>query len=38
MKLFVGMDVSSKDMKACSMMEATTVYSWHPTMFFHEEA
>ena len=79
MKLFVGIDVSSKDMKACVMnidgetldsltvnndlngasylrdqivnlaqkhsiqeiqigMEATSVYSWHPAMFFHEDA
>lgn len=77
MKLFVGIDVSSQDMKACVMniegetltaftvqnnltgashlrdqiveiaqknsiseihigMEATSVYSWHPAMFFHE--
>lgn len=78
MKLFVGIDVSSQDMKACVMnldgetlssltvennltgasylrnqivdiarknliqeiqigMEATSVYSWHPAMFFHED-
>lgn len=78
MKLFVGIDVSSQDMKACIMsfdgetlasltvdnnligasylrdqivdiaqkhviqeivigMEATSVYSWHPAMFFHED-
>ncbi|MEN0648039.1 IS110 family transposase [Caldifermentibacillus hisashii] len=78
MKLFVGIDVSSQDMKACTMsfdgetlasltvdnnligasylrdqivdiaqkhviqeivigMEATSVYSWHPAMFFHED-
>ncbi|EIJ78490.1 transposase [Bacillus methanolicus PB1] len=78
MKLFVGIDVSSQDMKACVMnldgetlssqtvennltgasylrnqivdiaqknliqeiqigMEATSVYSWHPSMFFHED-
>lgn len=78
MKLFVGIDVSSQDMKACAMsfdgetlvsltvdnnligasylrdkivdiaqkhviqeivigMEATSVYSWHPAMFFHED-
>lgn len=78
MKLFVGIDVSSEDMKACVMnsegkaltsltvennltgasylrdqivkiaqshsiseiqigMEATSVYSWHPAMFFHED-
>jgi len=78
MKLFVGIDVSSQDMKVCVMdvagetllsltvdnnligasylrdqivdiaqknliqeirigMEATSVYSWHPAMFFHED-
>lgn len=78
MNLFVGIDVSSKDMKACLMnqagetlqaftvdnnlqgasylrdqmvscydqgsfqtiqigLEATSVYSWHPAMFFHED-
>lgn len=78
MKLFVGIDVSSQDMKACIMsfdgetlasltvdnnligasylrdqivdiaqkhviqeivigMGATSVYSWHPAMFFHED-
>lgn len=78
MKLFVGIDISSQDMKACIMnfagealaaltvennlsgasylrdqivliaqknsiseihigMEATSVYSWHPAMFFHED-
>lgn len=78
MKLFVGIDVSSQDMKVCAMdvagetllsltvdnnltgasylrdqivdiaqknliqeiqigMEATSVYSWHPAMFFHED-
>jgi len=78
MKLFVGIDVSSKDMKACIMdadgstlataavdntltgathlrdrivgiakgvgannvqigLESTSVYSWHPAMFFHED-
>lgn len=78
MKLFVGIDVSSKDMKACVMdsvgqtlstltvannlpgavmlrdkvvelakhhnvtairigMEATSVYSWHPAMFFDQD-
>lgn len=78
MKLFVGIDISSEDMKACVMnlegealtaltvennligasylkeqivkiaqnnsiseiqigMEATSVYSWHPAMFFHED-
>lgn len=78
MKLFVGIDVSSQDMKACIMsfdgetlasltvdnnligasylrdqivdiaqkhviqeivigVEATSVYSWHPAMFFHED-
>jgi transposase len=78
LKLFVGIDVSSQDMKACVMnldgetlasltvdnnltgasylrdqiveiaqkhviqeiqigMEATSVYSWHPAMFFHED-
>ena len=78
MKLFVGIDVSSQDMKACIMtpdgdtlssptvqnnlvgasflrdqilhfanklssqnieigLESTSVYSWHPAMFFHED-
>lgn len=76
MTLFVGIDVSSKDLEACLMdskgetlatrtvannlpgastlrdliiqhadsedtiqiaMEATSVYSWHPAMFFHED-
>jgi transposase len=78
MKLFVGIDVSSKDMKVCFMnqagetlqsltvdnnlqgasylrdqivrcydegdfqaieigLEATSVYSWHPAMFLHED-
>ncbi|SDZ13236.1 IS110 family transposase [Thermoactinomyces sp. DSM 45892] len=78
MKLYVGIDVSSKDMKACLMnqdgaslhqlsvdnnfhgasylrdqivtvydngdfqsiqigLEATSFYSWHPAMFFHED-
>lgn len=78
MKLFVGIDVSSKDMKVCIMnhegetmqaltvnntpdgasmvrdralyfanqlgvkeiqigMESTSVYSWHPAMFFHQD-
>jgi transposase len=76
MTLFVGIDVSSKDMKACLMdsagetlathtvknnlpgaselreaiiqtadkqddiqigMEATSVYSWHPALFFHQD-
>lgn len=78
MKLFVGIDVSSQDMKTCIMnqegetlasptvqnnligasylrdqvvqfakrlgvkdiqmgLEATSVYSWHPAMFFHED-
>jgi transposase len=78
MKLLVGIDVSSKDMKACLMnmegdvlsritvdnnqygavhlrdqmisffdqghfkevqvgLEATSIYSWHPAMFFHED-
>lgn len=79
MKLFVGIDVSSQDMKVCIMtadgethqsftvdnnltgaqhvrdrivaasdkllvsdihigLEATSVYSWHPAMFLHEDA
>jgi transposase len=78
MNIFVGIDISSKDMKACLMnqkgttlkkitvnndlngasylkdqiiacfdqgsfdsiqigLEATSVYSWHPSMFFHED-
>lgn len=78
MKLFVGIDVSFQDMKACIMgpdgeilgsptvqnnltgasylrdqimlfankllpkdiqirLESTSVYSWHPAMFFHED-
>jgi transposase len=76
MPLFVGIDVSSKNLEACLMdaagetlvtrtvtnnfpgvselkdvilqhakpgdtiqiaMEATSVYSWHPAMFFHED-